>query len=159
MAEKIKGFNRLTLKSTINDSSDYHSDKNDAESNLKSDQLVYTQNSDRKESKVTDTDTIKGNSPHKLLINRLIPQIIPVVIPQVNQTTADGVAASGGTLYVVRTVLLKEIVTDAVRSAASFCGKLGGHGRDDSMGKKHCQNPPQSNYPSLNWYRTLGIPN
>ena len=80
--------------------------------------MVATHTSEGKERKVTDTDTTKGNSPHKLSINRLIPEITPVVITLVNQTTADGVAASGGTLHAVRTVLLKDIVPDAAHSAA-----------------------------------------
>ena len=48
LAETIKVFNRLTLQSTINDSADYHSDKNDAKSNPKSDQVVATHTSDRR---------------------------------------------------------------------------------------------------------------
>ena len=117
-AETIKVFNRLTLQSTINDSADYHSDKNDAESDPKSDQVVATQISDGKERKVTYTDTTKGKISHKLLINRIIPEIITVVILLVNQTTANRVAASGGNLHAVCTVLLKDIVTYTARSAA-----------------------------------------
>ena len=48
LAETINGFKRLTLQSTINDSADYHSDENDAESDLNSDQLVDTHTSDGK---------------------------------------------------------------------------------------------------------------
>ena len=40
LAETIKVFKRLTLQSTINDFVDYYSDKNDAESNPKSDHVV-----------------------------------------------------------------------------------------------------------------------
>ena len=69
LSETIKRFNRLTLKSTINDYADYHSDKNEAKSDLKSDQVVATHTSDGNERKVTDTETIKGNSPNKLLTN------------------------------------------------------------------------------------------
>ena len=43
LAETIKGFNRLTLQSTINYSADYHSEKNDAES----DKVVDNHTSDR----------------------------------------------------------------------------------------------------------------
>ena len=114
----MKGFNILTLQSTINDSTDYHSDKNDAKSDPKSDQVVATHTSDGNKRKVTATDTTKGNSPHKLLSNRLIPEIITAVIPPVNQTTADRVAVSGRTLHVVRMVLSKEIITGAVHSDA-----------------------------------------
>ena len=69
------------------------------------------------EIKITDTDTTKRNSQHKLLMNREIPAIIQGVIPLVNQTTADGVATNGRALHAVRAVLLKEIVTGATRSA------------------------------------------
>ena len=44
--------------------------------------------------------------------------IIPVVIPSVNQTAADGVALSGRYFHVVYAVLHKEIVTGATCSAA-----------------------------------------
>ena len=80
--------------------------------------MVAPHTSDRKKRKVTDTDTINVNFPHKLLINRIIPEIIPVVIPPVHQMTADGVAESVGTLHAVRTVLSKKIITDAARRAA-----------------------------------------
>ena len=70
LTETIKGFNRLTLQSTINDSADDHSNKNFAKSDPKSDPLVTTHTSDRKERKITDTDTTNGNSPHTLLTNR-----------------------------------------------------------------------------------------
>ena len=53
-----------------------------------------------------------------MLINWLIPDIIPVVIPPVNQMTMDGVAASGSTLHAIHAVLHTEIVTGAARSAA-----------------------------------------
>ena len=68
--------------------------------------------------KITDTDTTKVNSPHKLLMNREIPAIIQDIIPPVNQTTAYGVATSVRNLYSVRSVLHKEILTGATRSAA-----------------------------------------
>ena len=118
LAETIKGFKGLTLEPTINNSAYYHSEKNDAKSDPKSDPFVATHTSDGKRRKVTDTDTNNRNYPHKLLINRLITDIIPVVILSINQTTTDGVAASGGTLHAVRMILLKETVTDAAHSAA-----------------------------------------
>ena len=62
IAETLKG---LTIDSTIRDSANYDSDKNDAEGNPKSDPLLDTHNSDRKKIKVTDTDTTNGNSPQK----------------------------------------------------------------------------------------------
>ena len=51
----------LTLHSKIKDSAYYNSDKDDAESDPKSDPLVATHTSDRKKRKVTDTDTTNGN--------------------------------------------------------------------------------------------------
>ena len=80
--------------------------------------MVATHTSDGREIKVTDTDTTNRNYPHNLLINQLIPEITPVVILTVNQTTVDWVAERGGTLYVVHTVLSTEIATDAADSAA-----------------------------------------
>ena len=70
MTETIKGFNRLKLKSTINDYEDDHSNKDVTKSDPKSDTLVDTHTSDGNERKITDTDTTKGISPHKLLTNR-----------------------------------------------------------------------------------------
>ena len=84
LTETIRGFKRLTRQSTINDSAYYNSDKDDSESDPKRNQVVATHTSDEKKRKVTDTDTTNRNSPQKLLINRLIPEIIPVVIPSIN---------------------------------------------------------------------------
>ena len=117
LTEMLKGFNRLTLQSTINDSADDHSNKNVAKSDPKSDPLVATHTSDGKKRKVTDTDTTNRNSPHKLLINRLIPDIIPDAIPPVDQTVAEDATGSGETLHAHCMILSKEIVTDAAHSA------------------------------------------
>ena len=57
LTETLKGFNRLTLQSTINNYADDHSNKNVAESDPKRDQLVATHTSDGKKRKITDTDT------------------------------------------------------------------------------------------------------
>ena len=94
----------MTFQSTINNYEHYNSEEDVAGSDPKSDPLVDTHTSDRKEGKTTDTDTTKGNSPHKLLTNREIPEIIQGVIPPVNRMTADGVATSGRDLHVVRAV-------------------------------------------------------
>ena len=110
----IKGFKGLTLQSTINDSAYHYSEEDDTESDSNSDPKVATHTSDGKKRKVTDTETTNRNSPHKSLTD----QLIPVVIPLIGQTNTDGVAASGNTLYVVRTIISKEIVTDAARSTA-----------------------------------------
>ena len=45
LEETIKGFKGLTLQSTINSSPYYNSDKDEAESDLKNDQLVATHTS------------------------------------------------------------------------------------------------------------------
>ena len=84
MTEKLKGFTRLTLQSTIRVSVDSHSEKSDAESDPKSNQAVDNHTRDRKKRKFPATDTTKVNSPHKLLTNQNIPAIIPFIIPLVN---------------------------------------------------------------------------
>ena len=114
LAETIKGYKRLTLHSTINDSEYYSSDKDYAESDPKKDLLVATHTSDGKKNKATDTGTINRSSPQKLLINRTIPTIIPPINPQI----ADGVAAGRGNAHAGQTIASKVIVTDAARSGA-----------------------------------------
>ena len=80
--------------------------------------MVDTQTSDGKKERITDTDTTKENSPHKLLTNREITAIIQYVIPPINQKTANGVATSGRDLHAVRAVLHKKIVTGATYNTA-----------------------------------------
>ena len=70
LTETLKGFNRLTLQSTINNSAFDHSNKNVTKSEPKSDQLIPTHTNDGKKRKITDADTIKVNSPQKILTNR-----------------------------------------------------------------------------------------
>ena len=126
LEETIKGFKILTLQSTINDSAYNNSEEDDTESYPNSDPKVATHTSEGNKIKFTDTETTNGNYPHKSLINRLIPEIILFIIPQIDQKIADGVMASGETLYARRTIPSKEIVMDAVRSAAHFpdsCGR------------------------------------
>ena len=118
LTETTKELNRLTLQLTSNNSEYYHSDKNDAKIDPKSDQVVATHTSDRNKRKVTATDTAKRNHPHKLLTNQKIPAIIPAVIPPVNQTPTDGVATNGRTFHVICAVFHKYIVTGATCSAA-----------------------------------------
>ena len=101
----------MTIQSTINDSAYYDSEEDDAESNPNSDPKV-------------DTHTSDGYSPHKLLINRIISEIIPVAIPPIDQTIAEYAALSGDTLRARCTILSKEIVTDTARSAAHVSGLL-----------------------------------
>ena len=63
MEETIKGFNGLTIQSTINNSAYYNSEEDDAESDPTIDQFVDTHISDGKKSKVADTNTTNKNSP------------------------------------------------------------------------------------------------
>ena len=118
LAETIKGFNGFTIQSTINDSAYCDSEEDDTESNPNSDSKVATHTSDRKKRKVTDTDTTNRNSPQKLLINRLIPEIIKVTIPPIDQTVAEDAAGNVETLHALRTAPSKEVVTDTSRNAA-----------------------------------------
>ena len=67
LTEILKGFNRLTFQSTINNYADDHSKINVAKSDTETKQVVATHTSDRKKIKVTATNNTNGNSPHKLL--------------------------------------------------------------------------------------------
>ena len=107
LAEKIKRFNGLTIQSTINDSAYYNSEKDDAESDPNINPKVATHTSDGKKRKLNYTDTTNRNYPRKLLINRLIPEIIPVAIQLIYQTIAEDAAESGETFHARRTILLK----------------------------------------------------
>ena len=118
LAEMIKEFNGMTIQSTINESLYYDSQKDDAKSDPKINSLVGTHISDRNKRKITDNDTTNRNFPYKLLTDREIPAIIQGVTPPVNQTTADGVTTSRGSLHAERAVLQKEIFTGARRSNA-----------------------------------------
>ena len=147
LAETIKGFNGFTLQSTINDSAYYYSEENDAEIDPKSDQLVATHTSDGKKRKVTDADTTDGKFSKKSLINRIIPEIIPVIILSVNPPITDGVAENGRNLHAHQIITSREnrYGRGAQRCTCfpiSYGGKLEEHGRDDSMGWKHLRNPP-----------------
>ena len=118
LEETIKGFNGLTIQSTINDSECYDLEEDDAESIPNSNPKVSTHTSDVKKRKFTDTDTTDGNSPHKLLINRLIPEIIPATIPPIDQMIAYDAVGSGETLHARCAILSKDIVLDAACSTA-----------------------------------------
>ena len=67
LAERIKGFKGLTLQSTINDSTNYRSEEDDAESDPNRNQKVATNTSDGNKIKLTDTDTTNGNPPPKII--------------------------------------------------------------------------------------------
>ena len=95
------------LQSTINNSSDDHSNKNVVKSDPKSNQLVATLICDRKKRKINDNDTTKGNSPHKLLTNRKKNSDHSSRHPTGNQRTVDGVVTSGRGLHAVRAVFHK----------------------------------------------------
>ena len=58
----------------------YNSEEDDAESDPNKYPRVVTHTSDGKKRKVTDTHSTNWISPHKLLINRLIPETTPVAI-------------------------------------------------------------------------------
>ena len=108
----------MTLQSTINYSAYYNSDEEYVERDPNSDPLVATHTSDVKKRKVTDTDTTNIKYPQTLLINRLIPEIIPVIILPINPPIAYGVEASRGTLHAHEMITLKEIFMDAAYSGA-----------------------------------------
>ena len=80
----------MTLQSTINNSVYYYSEEDDTESDPKSNPKVATHTSKGKGKYVIDTETTNRNSPHKSLINRLVLEIIPVVIPLIEQMNAGG---------------------------------------------------------------------
>ena len=105
LAEMIKGFNELTIKSTIKNSVYYGSEEVDAESDPNSYPNLATH-------------TTNGNDPHKLLINWLISDISSAATPPIDQTIAEDSGGSGETLHACCTILSKDIVTDAARSAA-----------------------------------------
>ena len=66
LAEMMNGSNEFMIKSKLNDS-----EEDDAESDPKSDPNVATH-------------TTNGNSPHKLFINWIIPEINPDAIPPID---------------------------------------------------------------------------
>ena len=124
LVEMIKVFNGLTIQSTINNSAYCNSEKDDAESDPNSDPNVDTHTSYGKKIKVTDNEDTNRNSPRKLLINWLIPDIIPVEILPIDQTIAEDAAGCVDTLHAYHTILSTEIVMDGARSAAHFSGLL-----------------------------------
>ena len=132
----------MTLEPTINNSAYYHSDRNDAKSDPKSDPLVATHTSDGKKRKVTDTDTTNINYPQKLLINRTLLMIIPPIDPHI----ADGLASGRGTTHALQMPALNLIVTDAARSGAhvfrTWGRKTDGQGRDESTRRQHFHKVP-----------------
>ena len=153
----------MTIQSTIKYSAYYHSDENDAESDPKSDPLVATCTSDGKKIKSTDNETNNGNYSQKLFIKPIIPEIIPVVNPPFDQTTADGVAASGGNFHAVCTILSNEIVMDTARSAAHIFKHHMVVNWKDKNGTipwdgNTVEPPAHIDYPSLDWCWNLCLP-
>ena len=118
MKETIKEFHGLTIQSTISDSAYYDSEEHAALSNPKIDSSVATNTSDRNERKITETDTTNRNYSQKLILNRLIPNIIPGATRTIDQTIMEDVAGIRETLEACQTVLSKEIVMDAAHSGA-----------------------------------------
>ena len=108
----------MTIQSTINISSYYNLEEDNEESDPNSYPKVGTHNSDGSKIKLTDTDTTNINYPRKSLINRLIPDIIPVAIPPIDQTIAKDDIGSGNTLHVRHTIISKDIVTDTAHNEA-----------------------------------------
>ena len=85
---------------------------------FQSDSLVANPTSDGNKIKINDNDTTNGNYRHKLILNRLIPKIIPGAIIPIDQTITEDVTGIGETLDACQTVLSKKIVTYAARSGA-----------------------------------------
>ena len=103
----------LMLQSTINDSTYYISDENDAEGDLKSNPLVDHTSGGNK-IKGTDTDNTNKNSQQKLLFSWTLPIIIPPIEPQI----LDGVEAGSRTTHAIQTPTSKVILMDVARSRA-----------------------------------------
>ena len=95
----------MIIQSKINDSEYYDSEEYDAESDPNRNPKVATYTTNR-------------NSPHKSILNRLISNIIPGTILQIDQKITEDVAVIGETLDKRQTVLSKEIVVDAASSGA-----------------------------------------
>ena len=115
----------MAIQSTISDSVYYDSEEHDVVSEPKSDLLVSTRTSYGNERKITDTDTTNGNTPHKLILNRLIPNIIRGTIRPIDQTITEDLAGIGETLDKRQTVLSEDIATDTAPSGAHISGLLG----------------------------------
>ena len=108
LAETIKGFKGSTLQLKTNDYAYHTSEEDDTENDPSSNPKVATHTSEGNKIKYTDTDTTNRNSLRKVLINRLIPEMIHVFIPPIDQTNTDGVGASEGTLHMCCTILSHE---------------------------------------------------
>ena len=108
----------MTIQSPINDYAYYNSEEDGAASNRNSNPKVATHTSEIKKREVTDTDNTNRYYPRKLLISRIIPEIIPVAILPIYQTIVEDAAVSGDTLHARCTIISKEIVTDTARRAA-----------------------------------------
>ena len=103
LTETIKGFNGLTIQSTINDCAYYDPEEYNVESDPNRDPKVATH-------------TNNQNSQLKLLINRLIPEIIPAAITPIDQKIAEDAAGIGEILQARHSIISKEIVMDAAPS-------------------------------------------
>ena len=136
LKETIQKVHGLTIQPTISNSVYYDSEEHNAVSDPKSDSLLDTHTSDGKERKISDTDTTNSKTPHKLILNRLIPNTISGAIRPIDQTITEDVAGIRETLDARQTVLSKEIVTDAARSGACILRtprEVSRTGRDSTM--------------------------
>ena len=88
----------MTIQSTISDSAYQDLEEHDAVSDPKIDSLVSTHTSDGNERKISNTDTTNRNYPHKLILNQLIPNIIPGAICPIDQTITEDVEGIGQAL-------------------------------------------------------------
>ena len=105
LEKTINGFNELTIQSTIN-----KSEEDDAERNPNSNAKIATYTTNR-------------NSPHKSILNRRIPKIIPGAIRMIDQTITKDVAVTIENLDVRQTVILKEIGMDTARVFSGLLGR------------------------------------
>ena len=117
LAKTIKEFKGLTIQ-PINDYGHYRSEEGDKEIDQKRYPKVTTHTDDRKKRKNDVMDTTNRKSSHKLLINMLVPEIIPATIIAVDQAVAEDSALVDQTLEAVGAVLPQEIFPVAMPSAA-----------------------------------------
>ena len=86
------------------------------------------------------THTTNGKFAQKLLINRFVPKIIPVVIQPINPPIIANVMGVQDILSSRQTVILKESVIDDARSCVHIfwgtSGKVSRTSRDDAMPRK-----------------------
>ena len=135
--ETLKGS---TLDSKINHSAYYNSEKDDVESDPKSDPLVANHTSDRKKGKVADTDTTHGNYPQNYCSTGP-SQSSPTCLTcrfRMGLQMLEGPRMR--TIWFFRGDHHGRGAQQKACCLISCGGKPGGHGRDDYMGRKYFQN-------------------